>query len=183
MDETNEFDKSEVLRQSMNDIVAALSRLPNADDKRRLLRSVAMLLGLEIGPMEGSFTPAADQSRSSARSVAYSTDLSISPKEFLMEKSPKTDVERVACLAYYLTHYRSTPYFKTLDLSQLNTEAAQPKFSNTAVAAQNALTLGYLAPASKAQRQISAAGEQFVRLASRIALPSLVPSIPNGLPS
>ena len=35
----------------------------------------------------------------------------MSPKDFLMEKAPNTDVERIACLAYYLTHYRSTPHF------------------------------------------------------------------------
>jgi len=61
-----------------------------------------------------------------------------------MEKQPRTDVERVACLAYYLTHYRNTPYFKTLDLGKLNTEAAQPKFSNAAYASNNALKMGYL---------------------------------------
>src|SRR5258705_835088 len=38
---------------------------------------------------------------------------SLSAKEFLAEKRPKTDVERVACLAYYLTHFRETPEFKT----------------------------------------------------------------------
>jgi hypothetical protein len=85
-----------------------------------------------------------------------------SPKQFLLNKQPRTDVERIACLAFYLTHYRDLPHFKTLDLAKLNTEAAQPKFSNTAYAATNAAKLGYLASATKTQRQISAAGEQFV---------------------
>lgn len=80
-----------------------------------------------------------------------------------MEKSPKTDVERVACLAYYLTHYRSTPHFKTLDISTLNTEAAQPKFSNTAVSTNNAVKLGYIVPSTKGHRQLSALGERFVQ--------------------
>jgi hypothetical protein len=80
----------------------------------------------------------------------------------LLNKQPRTDVERIACLAFYLTYYRDLPHFKTLDLAKLNTEAAQPKFSNTAYAATNALKMGYLAPATKGQRQISAAGEQFV---------------------
>ena len=87
----------------------------------------------------------------------------MSAKDFLNEKSPKTDVERIACLAYYLTHYKSTPHFKTLDLSLLNTEAAQPKFANTAYSANNAIKMGYLAPALKGQRQLSAMGERFVR--------------------
>jgi hypothetical protein len=65
-------------------------------------------------------------------------------------------------LAYYLTHFRDTPHFTTLELAKLNTEAAQPKFSNTAYAATNAANAGYLASATKNQRQLSAAGEQFV---------------------
>jgi len=86
----------------------------------------------------------------------------MSPKEFMIEKQPRTDVERVACLAYYLTHYRDQPHFKTLDLSKLNTEAAQPKFSNAANSVNNAVKRGYLAPSTKGNRQLSAAGEQFV---------------------
>jgi hypothetical protein len=66
-------------------------------------------------------------------------------------------------LAYYLTHYKGTPHFKTLDLSKLNTEAAQPKFANSANASNNAVKMGYLVHASKGQRQLSAFGEQFVR--------------------
>src|SRR5207249_5163711 len=84
------------------------------------------------------------------------------PKEFLLEKQPRTDVERIACLAFYLTHYRDTPHFKTLDLSKLNTEAAQPKFSNAANSANNAVKRGYIVPSTKGNRQLSAAGERFV---------------------
>ncbi len=87
----------------------------------------------------------------------------MSAKEFLLEKGPRTDVERIACLAYYLTHYRSTPHFKTIDLSILNTEAAQPKFANAAYSANNAVKLGYLVASTKGQRQLSAIGERFVR--------------------
>ena len=93
----------------------------------------------------------------------YSERMDQTPKEFLKEKKPQSDVERIACLAYYLVHFRNLPSFKTLDLNKLNTEAAHPKFSNAAYAASNALKMGYLAQATKNQRQISAAGEEFVR--------------------
>jgi hypothetical protein len=72
------------------------------------------------------------------------------------------DIERIACLAFYLTHFRDTPHFKTLDLAKLNTEAAQIKFSNAAYATDNATKAGFLAPSAKAQKQITAWGEQFV---------------------
>ena len=84
------------------------------------------------------------------------------PKDFLFQKQPTTDVERVACLAFYLTHYRATPHFKTLDISKLNTEAAQRKLSNAAGAVGNATRDGYLALAAKGTKQLSAEGERYV---------------------
>ncbi len=93
----------------------------------------------------------------------FSEDRSISPKDFIMEKQPRTDVEKVACLAYYLTHYKNTPHFRTLDISKMNTDAAQPKFSNAAMAVDNATKSGYLVPATKGNKQLSARGEQFVQ--------------------
>ena len=71
-----------------------------------------------------------------------------SPKDFLFQKQPTTDIERIACLAYYLTHYRNTPHFKAVDISTLNTEAAQRKFANASSSVNNATQAGYLAPVS-----------------------------------
>ena len=85
-----------------------------------------------------------------------------SPKDFLYDKKPGTDAERVACLAYYLAHYRDTPHFKTIDISKLNTEAAQIKFSNPSHATWNATRSGLLASAAKGMRQLSAYGERYV---------------------
>ena len=84
------------------------------------------------------------------------------PKEFLLQKQPNTNVERVACLAFYLTHYRDTPHFKTIDINKLNTEAAQIKLSNPAQAVNDAVKTGYLAAATKGMRQLSAQGERYV---------------------
>lgn len=142
-------------------------RMVNADGQRRIIDAVTAFLGLS-----GS-RPAArsgwDNVNVSAQvampttvGAPFSESFAISPKQFLHQKQPKTDVERVACLAYYLTNYRDTPYFKTIDLTKLNTEAAQPKFSNAANATNNALKLGYLVQATKGQRQLSAAAERFV---------------------
>lgn len=95
-------------------------------------------------------------------SPRFSEDRTMSPKEFLLEKQPRTDVERVTCLAYYLSHYRDTPHFKTIDISKLNTEAAQRKFVNAAKAVDNATRSEYLVTAVKGQKQIGAIGEVFV---------------------
>ena len=93
----------------------------------------------------------------------FSEDRTITPKQFLFEKQPQTDIDRVACLAYYLTHYREMPHFKTLDLSKLNTDAAQIKLSNPTVAVDNAAQAGLLVQSGQGRKQISAIGELYVQ--------------------
>ncbi len=85
-----------------------------------------------------------------------------SPKDFLLQKQPNTDIERVACLAYYLTHYRNMQHFKTGDVRKLNTEAAQSAFANVSNAVSNAQQGAFLASVSRGVRQLSAQGERYV---------------------
>jgi hypothetical protein len=146
--------------EALSTIVGVLKQL-DPDAQRRVLESVQTFLGLTLSRLHS------EEDLSGSRTVSgqnFSRDRTLSPKEFLRDKNPGTDVERVTCLAYYLTHYRDTPHFKTVDISTLNTEAAQPKFSNTSVAVDNARASGYLVAATKGNKQISAAGEKFVEL-------------------
>jgi hypothetical protein len=163
---------------ALQSVIGAL--MPLSPDRRvRILESAATFLAVRQAGgsmLRVEATPTAPQ----VGRPAFSEDTSPTPKEFLVEKQPQSDVERVACLAYYLTHYRDQPHFKTLDLSKLNTEAAQPKFSNAAYAASNAVKMRYLAPSLKGHRQLSAAGEQFVialpdRQAAKAAMTSSMP--------
>ena len=98
-----------------------------------------------------------------SREPRFSSSEAPTPKEFLLEKKPETNVERVACLAYYLTHYRDTPHFKNTDINLLNTEAAQIKLSNVSYTVNDAVKTGYLAVAPKGTKQLSANGEQYVQ--------------------
>lgn len=137
----------------------------SSDARLRVLAAISALLGrsgiIAHGPARALAT-STDASLAGSES-RFSEDRAPSPKEFLFEKKPNTDVERIACLAYYLTHYRDMPSFKTLDLSKLNTEAAQLKLSNAANATENATKAGLLVPASKGNKQISAIGELYVQ--------------------
>lgn len=145
--------------EALSTIVRVLKEL-DPDSQKRVLQSVQTFLGVSVGRSSNDvFNISATPSEG-----VFSRDLTLSPKEFLRDKNPQTDVERVICLAYYLTHYRDTPHFKTVDISSLNTEAAQPKFSNTAVAVDNARKVGYLVPATKGNKQISAIAEKFVEM-------------------
>jgi hypothetical protein len=160
LDEPNEV--QEELRL-LNAILEGLQKL-SEESRQRVLQTVATYFKFEatISPRVHQIPPTEAQDVTSTQHLPFSQDRSISPKQFLLSKEPKTDVERVACLAYYLTHYRETPHFKTLDISKLNTEAAQLKFSNATVSVDNAAKSGYLVPAVKGLKQISALGEQFV---------------------
>jgi len=158
-------------------ITGALQSL-DSEAQARVLRSVTTLLEIDLG-IKNTFSNI--QNTESTRpgkgnmSFSGSEDRVLTPKEFLHQKRPSTDIDKIACLAYYLTHYRNTPHFKTLELSQLNTEAAQIKFSNAAQSVENASKAGLLVPALKGTRQLSAVGEIYVgelpdKVAARTAI-------------
>jgi hypothetical protein len=82
-------------------------------------------------------------------------------KQFIATKRPDTQYERVACLAYYLTHHENTPEFKTVAITKAI--AAQPKLSNPSQIVNDATkTYGFLSAASKGMKQISVLGEAVV---------------------
>lgn len=148
--------------KAFNQVVSAIQELEN-EARNRVLGSVVTFLGLSKSSFQTAVSPSGLSSISSSPTASsFSEDRTLSAKQFLYEKKPVTDIERIACLAYYLTHYRSMPHFKTLDLSTLNTEAAQIKFSNAATAVENATLAGLLVAAGGGKKQISAVGELYV---------------------
>jgi hypothetical protein len=157
MDSTNE-DRLDLLTDALPQTIAIFKRLDD-EGRERLLKTVSTIfkIGSTSEPVRGPVTVSYGESTGK-----FSKEQSLSPKEFLMKKQPRSDVERVACLAYYLAHYRDQPTFKTLDISNLNTEAAQTKLSNSAYAVNNATQYGYLAAALKGAKQLSGAGEMYV---------------------
>ena len=131
----------------------------DAETRVRILRTVSTFFSIDIGE---TGTPHSHPTKAESGVLTFSDREDLTPKDFLFQKKPRTDVERVACLAYYLTHFRSTVHFKTTDISKLNTEAAQIKFSNTSNAVNNATQSGFLVAAARGMKQISAPGERFV---------------------
>ena len=144
--------------EAMKLIINILSPLSETV-RRQIVNSVATFFSIP----NAIASTTASSGGNSQRLPSFSEDRALTSKEFLFEKLPQTDVERVACLAYYLTHYRDIPHFKTSDITTLNTEAAQRKFSNAAVAVDNATKLGYLTQATKGQKQLSVSGEVYVQ--------------------
>jgi hypothetical protein len=92
------------------------------------------------------------------------SDLSkMKPKAFLADKKPMGDLERLVCLAYYLTHARNTAQFKVKDITDLNDEALATPFSNASQTASNGVIQSrLLAPAGKGKKRITVDGEKLV---------------------
>lgn len=133
------------------------------DDREHVLRTVATWFRVELSPAGESHASSPAQPAKTPEDEKFSNRPVLSVKDFIFEKDPATEPERMACLAYYLTHYMETPHFKTVDLTRLNTEAAQRTFSNPAVASSNAIRDGFFVSAPKAgYKQLSAMGERFV---------------------
>ena len=150
--------------EALSTIVGVL-RKQDEEAQLRVLSSVEAFLGLPPRHRVGSVRVEEMVSTSVAAPASqFSQDRTMSAKEFLRDKQPGSDVERVACLAYYLTHYRETPHFKTVDISSLNIEAAQPKFANASAAVDNARARGMLVPSTNGNKQLSALGEKYVEL-------------------
>jgi hypothetical protein len=154
------------------DLVQSIVRLLepySPEEQRHVLRTVTTWLRLAspaTSAKEADRSPTPVPLGGEVRSDEYrfSGRAEAGPKEFLLEKQPNTDVERMACLAYYLTHYREQRYFKIDDLNKLNMEAAQRIFSNPSVTTMNATRDGFFVPSpKKGYRQLSALGEQYVQ--------------------
>jgi hypothetical protein len=141
----------------------ALRHLEPAEQSRAL-RFIAEKLDVpapEDRQAQGGQHRSGSQSRDSASTSGVS-ERAASPKAFLAAKKPQTDVEQVACLAYYLTHSADTSTFGTKDLTKANHDALA-KSINMHRAVDNANKGGYLAPAGKGQKGITALGEAVVQ--------------------
>ena len=110
---------------ALTTIIGALKKMPR-EEQSRTMQAVSVFLGLNSDPVRtqhtaGMTTHAPKSAQANEPTSKFSEDRGASPKEFLRDKKPASDVERVACLAYYLTHHRDIPHFKTVDISALNT--------------------------------------------------------------
>lgn len=159
----------QALYSAFRDIADVL--LPLKQDLRvRAHAMVGAFLGFSSTsstPPEADVSPPADADRPAPRRGPPPTRPTSrgehpTPKDFLAQKRPNTDTERVACLAYYLTHYRATPHFKTIDINNLNGEASRRNFGNSAYAVNNAVQTGYLSSVSRGMKQLAKDGERYV---------------------
>lgn len=161
MSETTRADEKSIFGEVQR-VIDGLMKF-DEDSRMRIYRTVGTFFrfdGPHPGVVQGA-DPGID-SAGNERDPLFSSHEDISPKDFLFRKQPNTNVDHIACLAYYLSFHRGTPHFRTTDLSKLNTEAAQIKLSNASATIADAMQAGLLAAAAKGAKQLTAAGEKYV---------------------
>jgi hypothetical protein len=146
-------------RRALAECIQALERL-SEQSRTRILKT--LMTYFEI-PQEGQRRDLQVKGVGDPDASNLAERPTISPKQFLLDKRPTTDVDRIACLAFYLSHFRAQTFFKTQELTELNTEAAQPRLSNPSQAVDNAAKTGLLVATSGGQKQLSALGELYVQ--------------------
>lgn len=150
---------------------AALEAIEPLDTRgrRRVVKWLVEVLGVDVGPGKHVTAEVTESAAMSGASSVVNSSGSgeISPREFISQKKPNSLVERVACLAYYLTRHRGNAYFKTADIVDLNTEAAARRFGNPSRDVDNAdRQSGYIVSAGNGNKQLTVRGEAVV-----VALP------------
>lgn len=144
---------------ALGTVLGALANL-SEEGQKFVLQTAAHRLGVENVEPQQATGPVAS---ATPTIVAAPHSSETEPKHFIEKKQPTIDTERVACLAYFLCHYRDQREFKTTDITKLNTEAAQPTFSNASQSVKRAENAGYIVRATgRGLKQISALGEAVV---------------------
>jgi hypothetical protein len=162
--------KTTSIDQELEGLKTVLHALePLAEQQQKfVLKTVIERLGLDVPTIGGLGKEHRGGGGSAAGGGGAAASGSLSadgqtPNQLLKVKQPRTDVQRIACLAYYLTHTRGQPQFKTEDLINLNSEARGTRISNPWMSVSNATNQNkFLAPFGEGKKQITTLGEEVV---------------------
>jgi hypothetical protein len=162
--------KVDTLEKELEAVKTIINALIDLDDEARgfVLKTVSARIGISI-----SLNPTAEvhqhspQTSTTVRKPALqlgssSTANEQTPEAFLTGKKPRSEVQRVACLAFYLTDFKGQKQFKTKDLVQLNSDAGQARMSNASTTVANAEKSGYITLVGKGLKQITTFGKDIV---------------------
>lgn len=89
---------------ALSTVIGALQPLDD-EARRRIVESVVTFLrisGARVGVTAHSVAPGHTSTATISEQAPFSENTRMSVKDFILEKQPRTDVERLACLAYYL---------------------------------------------------------------------------------
>ena len=87
----------------------------------------------------------------------------LNPKQFIAQKKPKTQYERIACLGYFLHTGRKVAEFGAEEIAAINKEAAKQPISNLSqILNDTTRKYGYLTAAGVGNKQMTVLGDAIV---------------------
>ena len=138
-------------------VISLFKQLP-PEERERVHKAIGAYFGLGDGKNEIFPTISVSDV---AKKIKFSTVKHQDPKEFLVNKHPRDLLERVLCLAYYITYDMGLGSFSALHISKLNTEAAQTKLPEILVL-KDALKWGYVSGGLSGKILLTKVGERLV---------------------
>ncbi|MEK7469878.1 MAG: hypothetical protein AAB074_21125 [Planctomycetota bacterium] len=155
--------KSTVITKEFDAIKTALEVLEPLDAKQRQFVVGMILSRLDMAAPVANEVAGESSAGSGAEHAGAASTKAPGVRDFLKRKSPATDLERFACLAFYLTQHMGSAAFTTRDITKLNGEAGGQDFSNPAATAMNATRQSkLLSKAGGGKKRITIHGEDLV---------------------
>jgi hypothetical protein len=144
---------------TLGSVLNALDQL-EVEQRKWVLQTAASRFSFKLDVAAGAPAPSGTKDESRPGDSGHGS--APTPKDFMKGKNPLTDIQRIACLAYYLTKYGNTAQFKTKDLITLNSDAKYPRMGNARQGVDNATKAKLLTPAGSGQKQLTTHGEDLV---------------------
>ncbi len=154
-------------------VVKALETLEEAD-RRWVLQSAANRWGVAVGNLAGNqsgvVTPNANGSWGAPPGAsAGDVQSAIARKDaraFIRIKRPATDVQRVACLGYFIVQTSGNPGFSSKDVTKAHTDSGGSSLNMTRALDNATRAAKYLSNRGPKEKQLTTLGEDVV-----VALP------------
>jgi hypothetical protein len=113
--------------------------------------------------MTGSALPEGGGGGGAGAPAAAANLSGLNPKQFIAQKKPKTQYERIACLGYFLHTARKVVEFGAEEMKAINKEAAQQPILNLpTILGDTTSKYGYLSAAGGGNKQMTVLGDAVV---------------------
>ena len=147
-------------------VVGALELLQDNKDRQWVLQSAASKFNVTFSAPntdgQGGSRAAAGVLGSGAVADVQAAIAKKDPRAFIRIKRPGTDVQRVACLGYYLVHTTEQQGFTTKDIATAHTDSGGSKINLTRAIDNATRRSKYISARSGHEKQLTTLGEDVV---------------------
>jgi hypothetical protein len=143
---------------ALTTVIEALATLPK-EQQQWVMQTAASRFALAVSP---AALPLPIVPSPVAPTSPTAENLGQTVKAFIKAKSPKNDMQRVACLAYYLTHHKGISTFKSKDIDEQHEAAGGVNFKLAQAVANATNVSKYFAASGQGKKRLTTLGEDVV---------------------